>query len=86
MTHLGERSGRSTEVDVFFDGPHRVSVECKFTEREFGRCSRPALKHGRDKNYATEHCDGRRALKRRCQLSAGRGNSRSTRSFSHGQS
>ena len=57
VEHLGEP--RSTSVDVWLDdGEQRVAVECKFTEREFGRCSRPTLRPGKDANYARDHCDG----------------------------
>lgn len=49
---LGEP--RPTSVDVLLcGGQERVAVECKFTERAFGVCSRPALHRG-DTNY----CDG----------------------------
>ena len=61
MEHLVEHLGepRSTSVDVWLDGgEQRVAVECKFTEREFGRCSRPTLRPGKDANYARDHCDG----------------------------
>ena len=57
VEHLGEP--RPTSVDVWLDdGEQRVAVECKFTEREFGRCSRPTLRPGKDANYARDHCDG----------------------------
>ena len=57
VEHLGEP--RSTSVDVWLDGgEQRAAVECKFTEREFGRCSRPTLRPGKDANYARDHCDG----------------------------
>ena len=57
VEHLGEP--RSTSVDVWLDdGEQRVAVECKFTEREFGRCSRPTLRPGRNANYDRDHCDG----------------------------
>ena len=53
---LGEP--RSTSVDTLLRGPHgRVAVECKFTEREFGTCSRPRL-HPSDAAYAAQYCDG----------------------------
>jgi hypothetical protein len=60
---------RSTSVDVWFDAPtRRIAVECKLTESEFGRCSRPLL--ARDN---PSHCDGsyRQQMERqhRCALS-----------------
>ena len=57
VEHLGEP--RPTSVDVRLDdGEQRVAVECKFTEREFGRCSRPTLRPGKNPNYERDHCDG----------------------------
>lgn len=39
-------------------GPgNRVAIECKFTEGEFGRCSRPGLLP-RDPQYQAQRCDG----------------------------
>ena len=52
VNHLGEP--RPTSVDVWFESEHRVAVECKLTEPEFGSCSRPRLKQGVDPHY----CDG----------------------------
>jgi len=71
VEHLGEP--RSTSVDVWLDdGERRVAVECKFTEREFGRCSRPTLRPGRNANYERDHCDGsytrQRGRRTRCSL------------------
>ena len=71
VEHLGEP--RSTSVDVWLDdGEQRVAVECKFTEREFGRCSRPTLRPGRNANYERDHCDGtytrQRGRRARCSL------------------
>ena len=71
VEHLGEP--RSTSVDVWLDdGEQRVAVECKFTEREFGRCSRPTLRPGRNPNYERAHCDGsytrQRGRRTRCSL------------------
>ena len=71
VEHLGEP--RSTSVDVWLDdGEQRVAVECKFTEREFGRCSRPTLQPGRHANYERDHCDGsytrQRGRRTRCSL------------------
>ena len=71
VEHLGEPW--STSVDVWLDdGEHRVAVECKFTEPEFGRCSRPTLRPGRNANYERDHCDGsytrQRGRRTRCSL------------------
>ena len=45
VEHLGEPS--PTSVDVWLDdGEQRVAVECKLTEHEFGRCSRPTVRTG----------------------------------------
>ena len=42
---LGEKPNGRTSIDVMFLGKqNRVAVECKFTEKEFGTCSRPKLK------------------------------------------
>ncbi len=75
MEHLVEHLGepRSTSVDVWLvDGGQRVAVECKFTEREFSRCSRPTLRPGKNPNYARDHCDGsytrQRGRRTRCSL------------------
>ena len=67
VKHMGEPS--STSVDVWLDdGEHRVAVECKFTERNFGRCSQPKLQPGRNPKY----CDGTYTQQRgrlaRCSL------------------
>ena len=38
---MKEKGKGRTSIDVLLDGPERrVAVECKFTEVEFGRCSR----------------------------------------------
>ncbi len=63
---LGEP--RSTSVDVFLHAPFkRVAVECKLTEPEFGRCSRPRKPLGHpsycDGNYRTQ-----RGRSERCAL------------------
>ena len=63
---------RPTSVDVLLRGPHgRVAVECKFTEQEFGVCSRPRLRP-RDAAYAEQYCDGsyraQRERHERCAL------------------
>lgn len=53
---LGEP--RPTSIDVLLSGPNRqIAVECKFTEPEFGTCSRPRLRPG-DTRYPAQHCDG----------------------------
>ena len=63
---------RQTSVDVLLEaGSRRVAVECKFTEREFGACSRPRLRPD-DPNYEEQHCDGSYRVQRgrleRCAL------------------
>ena len=72
VQHLGERRSK-TSVDVWLDdGDQRVAVECKFTEPDFGRCSRPTLRPGKDANYDRDHCDGsytrQRGRRTRCSL------------------
>ena len=67
---LGEP--RRTSVDVLLEaGSRRVAVECKFTEREFGVCSRPKLRPD-ESSYADQHCDGnyrvQRQRRNRCAL------------------
>ncbi|MDE2811314.1 MAG: hypothetical protein OXN90_23090 [Gemmatimonadota bacterium] len=53
---LGEKPRGKTSVDVLLSGPEkRVAIECKFTEQEFGTCSRIDSKRYRDPN---KHCDG----------------------------
>jgi hypothetical protein len=63
---------RPTSVDAFFNGPTKVTVEVKFTEPEFGRCSRPLLRP-QDPSFARGHCDGSFTIQRnrtkRCSLS-----------------
>ena len=63
---LGER--QPTSIDVMLSGPDRcVAIECKFTESEFGTCSRPRLRPGEpgwcDGSYRVQ--EGRR---NRCAL------------------
>ena len=63
---------RPTSVDVMACGPlGRIAIECKFTEREFGTCSRPRL-DPKNERYATQHCDGNYRVQRnrleRCAL------------------
>ena len=67
---LGEP--RPTSIDTFLRGPHRrVAVECKFTEQEFGSCSRPRLRPS-NASYAEQYCDGayraQRGRRERCAL------------------
>ncbi len=69
---LGEP--RPTSIDVLLSGPDRwVAVECKFTEAEFGSCSRPRLRPG-DANYHAQRCDGsyraQAGRRDRCALTA----------------
>lgn len=67
--HLGEP--RPTSLDGYVPGEYRIAIECKFTETEFGRCSRPRLKPN-DSNYEHEHCNGTYSAqgerKERCSL------------------
>ena len=64
---------RPTSVDAFILGTRRIAVECKFTESEFGTCSRPRLKPDKDPNYESGFCDGtytqQRGRTSRCALS-----------------
>ena len=39
-------------------GESRVAAECKSTEREFGRCSRPTVRPGRTVNDERDHGGG----------------------------
>lgn len=70
ITHLGEP--RPTSIDFWIDGAHRVAVECKLTEKDFGSCSRPRLREGKDHNFLRDHCDGnytrQRGRQSRCSL------------------
>ena len=63
---------RPTSLDAFLDGATRVAVEVKFTENEFGRCSRPRIP-SRDARFEQDHCDGsytrQRMRTRNCSLS-----------------
>ena len=36
-----------------------MAAECTCTEREFGRCSRPTVRAGRNVHDERDHCDGR---------------------------
>lgn len=69
---LNEPRRSRTSIDVLLDGPgQRVVVECKFTEAEFGRCSRTDLKPD-ELNY----CDGNYRVqagrRERCALTESR--------------
>ena len=46
---------RPTSLDGFFEGKYQISVECKFTEADFGNCSRPRLTP-KDPNFEEEYC------------------------------
>ena len=66
------REPRPTSVDVLLGAPcRRVAIECKFTECEYGTCSRPKLKPD-DSTYQEQHCDGNYRVQRkrseRCAL------------------
>jgi len=58
---------RPTSLDVFISGRHRIAIECKLSETEFGTCSRPRLSKG-----SPEYCDGSYTVqggrKTRCAL------------------
>lgn len=67
---LGEP--RPTNVDVLLSAPeNRVAIECKFTEPDFGTCSRPKLRPGAS-TYNEQYCDGnyrhQRGRLHRCAL------------------
>ncbi|MEQ9813320.1 MAG: hypothetical protein RLO50_11105 [Azospirillaceae bacterium] len=69
---LGEP--RPTSIDVLLArNDRRVAVECKFTEAEFGTCSRPRLRPG-DPGYPEKYCDGsyrrQESRKERCALTS----------------
>lgn len=70
VNHLGEP--RRTSVDAFIGGEYGVAIECKFTESEFGTCSRPRLTP-QDSNYAVDYCIGaytqQQGRTERCALS-----------------
>ena len=66
------REPEPTSVDVLLERPsHRVAVECKLMEREFGVCSRPQLEPD-DWSYEEQYCDGDYRVQRgrtaRCAL------------------
>jgi hypothetical protein len=62
---------RPTCIDAYFSGSHRIAVEVKFAEAEFGTCSRPRLTAEKP-NFARYHCNGtlthQRGRKNRCSL------------------
>jgi hypothetical protein len=62
---------RRTCLDAYFAGSHRVAVEVKFAETEFGTCSRPHLTAQRA-NFERDHCNGTLTRQRnrqdRCSL------------------
>ena len=70
VKHLGEP--RPTSIDLWVEGSHRIAVECKLTEADFGTCSRPRLKEGKNSNYYRDYCDGsythQRERESRCSL------------------
>jgi len=62
---------RPTSLDGYISGSHRIAIECKFTEAEFGTCSRPRIKPSAS-NYEREYCNGtysiQGARQERCSL------------------
>jgi hypothetical protein len=71
VNYLGEP--RSTSLDGYISGNYRIAIECKFTEMEFGTCSRPRLT-SKDSKYELEYCNGnysRQATRQeRCPLNS----------------
>ncbi len=69
INYLGEAPSRCTSVDVLLSGNRRVAIECKLTEVDMGRCSRPRLA-----SEEPDHCDGSYSHQRRrldrCSLTA----------------
>ena len=69
INFLGEP--RRTSVDAFISGNYQIAIECKFTEKEVGSCSRPRLTK-KDSNYDSQYCNGaysrQRKRKERCAL------------------
>ncbi len=70
---LGEPRRTSLDVLVSCANGYRVAFECKLTEPDVGRCSRPDLTPS-DSNYAQDHCDGTYTCQRgrddRCSLTS----------------
>ena len=59
---------RPTSVDVLFQNfERRIAVECKFTEDEFGTCSRTTLKES-DEQYCNGNYEAQHGRKERCAL------------------
>ena len=63
---------RPTRVDVWLSRPGKqVAIEYKFTEPDFGTCSRTRLRPDKV-NYSKQHCDGnyqvQRQRRNRCTL------------------
>ncbi|MCY4301554.1 MAG: hypothetical protein OXC68_07450 [Aestuariivita sp.] len=68
------REPRRTSIDVMMRRlQHRVAIECKFTEQEFGICSRPMLT-SKEKNYPQQYCNGnyqfQQGRSKRCALTS----------------
>lgn len=60
---------RPTSVDVWFETSNRrIAVECKLTESEFGRCSRPKLARD-DPSYCDGSYSQQMQRQQRCALS-----------------
>ena len=55
IDYLGEK--RKTSIDAFIPGEFQIAIECKFTEKEIGKCSRPGVAKTNTK-YEQLHCDG----------------------------
>ena len=68
---LGELPKGQTKSDVFFEGAHNVSVECKLAEDAFGSCSQPMISPTAP-NDRWDLCDGtytrQRSRRERCSL------------------
>lgn len=73
INHLCER--RRTSVDAFIPGNYQVAIECKFTENDFGSCSRPRLTKCAS-NFEKDYCNGtytrQSGRQERCSLTASR--------------
>jgi len=69
VDYLGER--RNTSIDAFIPGKSQIAIECKFTEKEVGSCSRPRMAKSNPK-YEQLHCEGsyirRKDHEERCVL------------------
>jgi hypothetical protein len=66
--YLGEP--HPTSLDGYINGSYRIAIECKFTEKDIGTCSRPKLKIS-DTNF-DRNCNGdyirQRDREERCAL------------------